>query len=449
MTMIYPTFARHIIFVLALLGLAGRPEIVHAAPPNIILIMADDLGYECIGANGSTHYKTPRIDALASEGMRFTHAYSQPLCTPSRVQLMTGKHNFRNYTKFAYMNPEEKTFAHALKDAGYKTAIVGKWQLGFDSTLPPRFGFDEHCLWQLSARKPEGERYANPLIEQNGKRLPRDPDAYGPDIFCDFAMDFVSRSKDAPFFLYYPMALTHNPFVPTPDSAEWGSGDRYADDPKHFAEMVTYMDKNIGRLVDHVASLGLAENTLFLFTGDNGTNRNIASPFQGRMLQGDKGAMTDAGTHVPLIAWWAGTIKPGQTFEGLVGFEDFFPTLLDVGGVSDYKGQLDGRSFLPLLKGQAYEPKPWHYSHYDPRWGDNRTRRGRTARTTDYKLYAGGPFFHIPTDPDEARPLDSAALSPEAANIRAMLQQVLDDFEKQGSVMSADGAPESAKKAQE
>lgn len=424
--------------LLIICGLVGRAP---AAPPNIILILADDLGYECLGANGSTHYKTPRLDKIAQEGMRFTQAYSQPLCTPTRVKLMTGKYNFRNYTQFAYMNPAERTFAHALKEAGYKTAIAGKWQLGYDSSLPQHFGFDEYCLWQLSARKPEGERYANPLIEQNGERLPRNPDAYGPDVFCEFAMSFITRSKDAPFFLYYPMALTHDPFVPTPDTRGW-AGDRYDANNAYFADMVTYMDKNVGRLVDHVASLGLTENTLFLFIGDNGTNRNITSPFQGRMLQGGKGSMTDAGTHVPMLAWWTGTIAAGKQYDGLIGLEDFFPTLLEVAGITNYQGQLDGRSFLPLLKGESYTPKPWIYSHYDPRWGGNNSRRGRTARTTDYKLYAGGAFYHLPTDPDESSPLDTAALSPEAEEIRAMLQQVIDDMEKQGSVMSAEGAPE-------
>lgn len=424
-------------FVAGAIALAMQ---IHAAPPNIILIMADDLGYECLGANGSTFYKTPRLDAMAAEGMRFTHCHSQPLCTPSRNQIMTGKYNFRNYTAFRFLNPKERTFAHALKEAGYRTAIAGKWQLGFDSSLPNHFGFDEYCLWQLSKEARDGERYANPLIEQNGKFLERDPDAYGPDVVSRFALDFVTRSKDAPFFLYYPMILPHDPQVPTPESPEW-AGDRYAKNDKHFAEMVAHMDKNVGEIVDHVKALGLAENTLFLFTGDNGTNRAIASPFQGRMLQGGKGSMTDAGTHVPLIAWCPGAIAPGKVFEGLIGFEDFFPTLLEAAGINNYTGQLDGKSFLPLLRGQDYEPKPWLYSHYDPRWGGNNARRGRTARTTEYKLYAGGNFYFLPEDPDEERPLETATLSPEAAAVRTTLQQVLDDMEKQGSVMSEDGAP--------
>lgn len=412
----------------------------HAAPPNIILIMADDIGYECLGANGSTHYKTPRLDALAQQGIRFTQAHSQPLCTPTRVKIMTGLYNFRNYTQFGYLDPAQTTFAQVLKKAGYATAIAGKWQLGHDKSLPAHFGFDEHCLWQLTYEKKQGERYANPLIERNGEALPRDPDAYGPDIFLDFCKDFITRKKDAPFLLYFPMALVHDPFVPTPDTDDW-AGDRYAKAPEHFAEMVTYMDKNVGLLVDHVASLGLSEKTLFIFTGDNGTNRSITSPFQGRMLKGGKGTMLDSGTHVPMVAWWPGHIEAGRVYEGLIGFEDFFPTLLETAGITDYTGQLDGKSFLPLLKGEAYTPKPWLYCHYDPRWGNRNNDRGRSARTPQYKLYADGRFLDVLADPDEEHPLDAAGLTPELTTLRAELQGVLDAMEKQGSVMSVEGAP--------
>jgi arylsulfatase A len=377
---------------------------------------------------------------MAAEGMRFTHCYSQPLCTPSRNQIMTGKYNFRNYNAFRFLNPKERTFAHALKEAGYKTAIAGKWQLGFDSSLPRHFGFDEYCLWQLSREARDGERHANPLIEQNGNFLPRDSEAYGPDVVSNFAMDFITRNKDVPFFLYYPMILPHAPHVPTPDSPEW-AGDRSQKDDKHFPEMVTYMDKLVGRLADHLITLGLSENTLVLFTGDNGTNRDIVSPFEGRMIQGGKGSLSDGGTHVPMIAWWPGTIVPGMVHEGLVGFEDFFPTLVAAAGATSGDSPLDGRSFLPLLKGQPCAPKPWLYSHYDPRWGENNERRGRTVRTVDYKLYGDGRFYYLPGDPDESKPLDAALLAPETADVRRMLQSVLDEMEKQGSVMSQDGAP--------
>jgi len=148
--------------------------------------MADDMGYECLGCNGSTEYRTPVLDNLASKGIRFEHCYSQPLCTPSRVKIMTGKFNFRNYEDFGYLNPDENTFGNLLKDAGYATCIAGKWQLNGlnrdnpgnqDVTRPYHFGFDEYCLWQLNRKRSEGERFANPLITQNGEDLPRDPGA--------------------------------------------------------------------------------------------------------------------------------------------------------------------------------------------------------------------------------------------------------------------------------
>ena len=175
--------------------------------PNVILIMADDIGFECLSINGSTSYKTPVLDSLARNGINFTKAISQPLCTPSRVKIMTGKFNFKNYDYFTYLNPKEKTFGNLFKENGYKTAVVGKWQLNGlkfeleghdDNTRPHHFGFDEYSLWQLTKNKSFGERFANPLIEQNGKILPRDENAYGPDVVSDYAVDFIKRNKKQP-----------------------------------------------------------------------------------------------------------------------------------------------------------------------------------------------------------------------------------------------------------
>ncbi|MEZ0265448.1 MAG: sulfatase-like hydrolase/transferase, partial [Phycisphaerae bacterium] len=186
--------------------------------PNVVLILADDFGYECVGANGGTSYKTPTLDKLAATGVRFEHCYAQPLCTPTRVQLMTGIYNVRNYVNFGNMDPKSVTFANLLKNAGYATGICGKWQLGHDRDLPKRFGFDESYLWQLTRRPP---RYANPGLEINGKEVDYTNGEYGPDLVNEFARDFVRRHKDKPFFLYYPMMLTHDPFQPTPDSKDW------------------------------------------------------------------------------------------------------------------------------------------------------------------------------------------------------------------------------------
>src|SRR5438876_2276642 len=189
-----------------------------APKPNLILILADDLGYECLGCNGSTSYKTPALDRLAADGMRFRHCYVQPLCTPTRVQLMTGQYNVRNYIQFGLLHPEAITFGNLLKQAGYATGIAGKWQLshGFDG--PGKFGFDEYCLWQLTRRPP---RYANPGLEINGKEIDYKKGEYGPDLVSDYVLDFIARKKNQPFFLYYPMMLTHPPFQPTPDSKDW------------------------------------------------------------------------------------------------------------------------------------------------------------------------------------------------------------------------------------
>lgn len=414
-----------------------------ARQPNIVLIMADDMGYECLGVNGSTSYQTPRLDALAAAGMQFRQCYSQPLCTPSRVKIMTGQYNFRNYRRFGHLERDQKTFGHALKAAGYQTAIAGKWQLGHDKTLPAHFGFDEYCLWQLTYERKQGERFANPLIERNGETLPRDEDVYGPDVFADFACDFITRNQEKPFLLYYPMVLVHNPFVPTPDSPEWEQN-RHKDEVPFFADMMTYTDKIVGRLVDHVASLGLAEDTVFLFTGDNGTNRKITSQMGERVIPGGKGKMTDAGTRVPFVAYWPGNLKAGSISDELIGFEDFFPTLLELAKGPEYTDSaLDGRSFLPLLKGEEAKDKPWLYCHYDPRWGKINQWRGRSARTIRYKLFADGRFYDVETDPDEAHPLEESDLNGPARSVYEQLQTVLSEMAQQGSVLSAEGAPTS------
>ena len=165
--------------MLIFLGLTMQAIARHSDPsrksPNIILIMSDDMGYECLSCNGSTSYSTPELDKLAAEGIRFTHCYSQPKCTPSRVKIMTGKYNYKNYIDFGYLDPGEQTFGNILRDAGYKTMVAGKWQLNGVNTnepecgdlqRPDHFGFDEYCLWWLDEK---GPRYVNPRIVQNGK----------------------------------------------------------------------------------------------------------------------------------------------------------------------------------------------------------------------------------------------------------------------------------------
>lgn len=402
-----------------------------AAPdprPNIVLIMADDLGYECIGANGGTSYATPRIDKLAASGMRFEHGYAQPLCTPTRVQIMTGVSNVRNYVRFGYLAPDQKTFANRLREAGYKTGIAGKWQLANGVEGPGRFGFDEHCLWQLTRRPP---RYANPGLEIDGKEYDFSRGEYGPDVVNDYALDFVSRHRDRPFLLYYPMMLTHGPYQPTPDSPDWdpkAKGERANQDKRHFGEMVAYMDKLVGKLVGRLDELGLRERTLVLFTGDNGTGKGVTSRMGTVQVEGGKGTLTDAGTRVPLVASWPGTIPSGRVSDDLVDMTDVLPTLCEAAGVpipSDTV--LDGRSFLPQLRGQVGPPREAIYCWYAPNQRRVDTPR-EFARDRRYKLFRNGDFFEVDGRAYTEKKLDADRLGPGAMAARARLALVLDRY---------------------
>jgi arylsulfatase A len=389
-------------------------------PPNVVLIMADDVSWECFSCYGAEDYQTPCIDDLASRGIRFSHCYSTPICTTSRVKIMTGKYNFRNYTHFAYLDPTEKTFANLLKQAGYSTAVAGKWQLNglpnsmpghADNGRPQKAGFDEYMLWQLTTGRGTaaggGERFWSPPIEHNGQFLTIEMNhgRYGPDMFCDFICDFMTRNREKPFFVYYPMVLVHDPFVPTPDSIGDRERSHAANKPpqkdprqrkQNFIAMVQYMDKIVGRIQSKIEELGLAEDTMLLFTADNGTNRSITSKWKGQDIRGGKGGMTDMGTHVPLVAYWQGHTPKGAVLDDLIDFTDFYPTLADAAGLA--MGQddpIDGRSFLPQLKGQAGNPRDWVLCHYQPYW--NKTP-GQFVRSAEFKLYRSGQFFNPPND---------------------------------------------------
>ncbi|MCC5938237.1 MAG: sulfatase-like hydrolase/transferase [Lunatimonas sp.] len=407
--------------------------------PNIILIMADDMGYECLGSYGSAAYHTPNLDRMAEDGVRFEHCYSQPLCTPSRVKIMTGKYNFRNYMAFGYLDPEEKTFGNLLQDAGYSTCVAGKWQLngisggklpGWDDTSRPHhFGFDEYCLWQLHNTRAEGERYADPLLVRNGQALPRDANGYGSKVISDFILDFIDRKKDRPFFVYYPMNLVHDPFVPTPDSRDWADPDkRHLQDTSYFKDMVAYTDKIIGKIMDKLEETGVADNTLVIFTGDNGTHVNIYSKMKdGRVIKGDKGNMTDGGTRVPLIAYWKGHSLSGVVNSDLVDFSDFLPTLAEAAGIAltDLQ-QLDGRSFLPQVLGKPANPKSHIYMYYNPKWG--RFSNGVFVRNQRYKLYDDGRFFDIEADVLEQHPQYLADLTGELLEVAVSFQRVMEEI---------------------
>ncbi|MGB1927981.1 MAG: sulfatase-like hydrolase/transferase [Mariniblastus sp.] len=413
--------------------------------PNIILVMADDVSWEAFGSYGGEDYKTPNLDQLASQGIRFSHCYSTPICTTSRVKIMTGKYNFRNYTHFGYLNPTEKTFGNLLQAAGYKTAIAGKWQLNglynslpghLDASRPIASGFDEYMLWQLTTQKggknsKGGERFWSPPIEHNGKFLTKEMNhgKYGPDLFCDFICDFMERNQSKPFFVYYPMVLVHDPFVPTPDTlgdqplatANKAPKDK-AKRKENFVAMVNYMDKIVGRIVDKVDEIGQSENTIILFTADNGTNTQISSRWNGQEIKGGKGGMKDNGTHVPLIAYWKGHTPSGLVSNDLIDFTDFYATFAQTAGVKlGQNDPRDGTSFLPQLMGKPGTPRDWVFCHYEPYWNKI---SGQFVRNQDFKLYRSGDFFQVPTDLSEANNLKGTT-DKEIQKIMAQLSGVM------------------------
>jgi arylsulfatase A len=401
--------------------------------PNIILLMNDDMGYECLSCNGSTSYNTPVLDELAKTGMRFTNCFSQPLCTPSRVKIMTGKYNSNNYIDFGYLDPTQKTFGQVLQEAGYKTMIAGKWQLNGvhtkeesynDLTRPHQLGFDEYILWWLTSKS---SRYAKPGLIANTKLLETTIDDYGPDIVSDYIVDFIDSNQSEPFLVYYPMMLVHSPFQPTPDSPEWKSLEtRTEKDPKYFKDMVEYTDKIVGKINKKLDELGLKENTIFIFTGDNGTHSEIISQTVNGAYPGGKGTLKDNGNHVPLIINWPNGGVSNSTNKELVEFSDFLPTFADAVGTKTPE-DIDGKSFYKLLANKPYNPRKSIFIHYFANTRNVSKRSGCFARTVEYKLYSTGQFFNMQNDKWEESPLDINSLTEEQKGIHNMLKEKIEN----------------------
>jgi len=447
-----------ITLALLLFGLSyslPRATAESAERPNIVLIMADDLGVEGLNCYGGASYRTPRLDRLAAEGLRFTHAYAQPLCTNTRIQLMTGLYNHRNWLYFGCLDPRARTIGHYMQDAGYATCIAGKWQL--QSYDPPDYpgaekrrgkgmkpedaGFDEYSLWHTGHTELKGPRYADPVIKQNGKFRTDTKGRYGEDVWVEFITDFMKEHKDGdrPFFVYYPMTLPHWPFVPTPNSDDWGVEEKMhpplgttGGDTKYFPDMVAYMDEVVGRVVDAVDRLGLAENTLIIYYADNGTDRRVVSETIFGDVDGGKGHTDDAGTHVPLIVRWKGRIEPGTINEDLIDSTDLLPTVLEAAHrplAEDVT--IDGRSFYPQLMGKPGDPRQWIFCHFDPQpgWDKDKFSLRQFIRDKRFKLYADGALYEVPRDLREQHPLDPAHDTDQTRTARqrltAALQQVL------------------------
>ena len=400
--------------------------------PNVILIMADDIGFEALGLNGAINHKTPVLDSLARNGINFTNAYSQPLCSPTRVKIMTGKPNYVNYEYFTYLNPSQKTFGNLFQENGYKTSIVGKWQLNgvqFDLEnnqnldRPYDAGFDEYCLWWLTER---GDRFANPNIFQNGKKIETTIDDYGPNIFSNFIVDYIERNKNTPFFVYYPMALVHDPFRPTPDSEDWNDLNKrnIGNNPKYFSEMVTYMDKVIGEISDALIKNNLDKNTILIFLGDNGTDTKVTTLNNGYQIQGSKGRTIKHASNVPLIINWNTKINDYRVSDALIDLTDFYATFEDILNVKNYESY--GKSLIPLLLDDSYLERDVLVTYYNPMWSTRGLDRGIFAQSKDYKLYKKGEFFKYSEDIYEKRPISTINLTEKENEVFNLLKKSLD-----------------------
>ncbi len=350
-------------------------------PPNFILIMADDVGAGEFGSYGHPENLTPNLSELARSGVQFSTCYATPVCRPTRIEIMTGQYGHHNGVYQFSNQPggpspgapvnditHHLTFAQVLKKHGYATAQAGKWQLsGKHPTLIREAGFDEYCMfayernlppgvehtggWDSVMRKRSASRYWHPSIVRNGEYVPTRPDSYGPDIFTDFVIDFARRHRDRPFFIYYPLVLTHVPYVPTPDTLK-SEADRFTRPEGALGANVRYIDKLVGRIVRALDDLELRDRTIVLFTGDNGTIGN------------GKGRATELGARVPMIVNGPSVVQPLHISRELIDLSDVLPTLVDLAGATLPSGHVvDGRSFAPILRGEPGNTRDWIYSY--------------------------------------------------------------------------------------
>ena len=404
---------------------------VGSDPPNIILIVADDVGYQALGCDGGQLYKTPNLDKMAAQGRRFTQCHASPLCSPSRFALLTGKYNFRNYTKWGRMDPAlNKTIGNMFEDAGYSTCYSGKWQLdGYDASITA-LGWQAYSVWQPAGIGVAGSRYKNPHIYQDGVFLPDGvtQNKYADDMFIDYITSFMDTATK-PYFIYYSMSLVHAPFSPTPDDPEFANWDpNNSGDPKFFPSMVKYMDKKIGELLNTVPP-----NTVIIYVGDNGSPlKQVDSSFDGDA----KGSCTEYGTRVPLIMCKVGSSLPSVD-TSLIDLTDFMPTLASIAKipVPQTYGTLDGISFYPKSGSRA-----WIYYHYNELvhpedettiWVQNGIYKKYDSTVRIKDIDKRSKLFNIRLDPDELHPILRRDQTSQEKIIDSTFRSIIHSYAKQ------------------
>ncbi len=428
-------------------------------PPNIVLVVADDLGCFELGCYGQTKIKTPHIDALAKGGMTFTRFYAGcPVCAPSRCALMTGKHmghaTVRNNVQFKKgaegqfpIRAEDVTAAEVLRAKGYATGAMGKWGLGmFDTSGSPlKHGFD--LFYGYNCQAHAHTHYPTHLYRNDKGFDLKDNDGatgkqYSHDLFEAEALGFIETNKAKPFFLYLPFTVPHVAVQVPDDSLNEYKG-KLGDDPAYdgkkgyrphptphaaYAAMVTRMDRSVGRVVEKLKAAGLEKNTLVLFTSDNGPTHNVGgadSDFfnSAGKLRGLKGSVYEGGLRVPLIAYMPGTIKPGAVTDTPFYFPDVLPTLCEFAGAK-VPEQLDGISFRPLLTGAKQRGHDFLYWEFPGYGGQQAVIEGewKAVRQNLAKGVVKTELYNLATDEGEKE--DVAAKHPEVV---ARLEQRMTD----------------------
>lgn len=388
----------------AVLLLAPLTTLYAADTPNIIVVLADDVGLSRVGCYGAAPFQTPHLDALAATGLRFERCYSMPLCGPSRAALLTGKYPFRTGylgNNSSIVDPQRHpTVANVLQQAGYATCAIGKLGQSApenDAHAPRMLGFDEYMLW-MGRGTPD--RYWTPRYCRNGEFIQGTPEQYGPNLTHDFLVDFMRRHRERPFFVYYSAVLAHAPFVRTPDTTP-GTKDR----KRIVFDMVHYLDKQMGRLATDLELLGLRDNTIIIFTSDNGPFGDPLGTIHGRPMVGSKGDVAEGGVREPLIVNCPALVPAGRVCSDLTDFTDIFPTVLELAGVPLPQDQpLDGRSIAPQIMGRPGTPREWVYAQLA---GDY------FLADHQFKLYGNGTFVDISESPAAEKPVsetDEAAM---------------------------------------
>ena len=408
---------------------------------NVILIMADDSAADNYGCYGNKFFSTPRLDSLARTGAKFNHCYSEPVCTSSRVKIMTGRDGIRNYVQFGTLDQDEVTFGNMMKGANYETAIAGKWQLhgGSRGTLAPACGFDNYCLWNYPGTS--RSRFWNPSLMRDGKLMETTEKDYGPDILTDYLIEFIGKNRSKPFFAYYPMLLVHSPFLETPDS-KLNANRLISKSLTNFRDMTAYADKCVGRIVDALEKYGLRDRTVIIYTTDNGTSRSLTYPYGEEKRKGEKAYATDGGTHAPLIVNCPGTVPVGTVSDDLVDFSDVLPTIADITGAKLPEVKLDGRSFWPQCLGTKGNPRDFIFQYYYPKYKPAAAKHGQGvndqeiiwAQNQRHKLYRDGTLYAV-IDRYEKTPL-SPEVSTQADKDRDLLQRALDSMPLKAAKLS-------------